>query len=42
MAYELSEGVDNLILPGTYRRKMVRVLTKRAMQAALETLKRRR
>ena len=41
MAYELSEGVDNLILPGTYRRKMVRVLTKRAIQAALETLKRR-
>jgi CO/xanthine dehydrogenase FAD-binding subunit len=42
MAYELSEGVDNLILPGIYRRKMVRVLTKRAMQAALETLKRSR
>ena len=42
MAYEMSEGVDNLALPGSYRRKMVRVLTKRAIQATLETLKRRR
>jgi 4-hydroxybenzoyl-CoA reductase subunit beta len=42
MAYEMFEGVDNLILPGTYRRKMVRILTKRAIEAALETLKRRR
>jgi carbon-monoxide dehydrogenase medium subunit len=40
-AYEMSEGVDNLALPGAYRRKMVRVLAKRATQAALETLKRR-
>ena len=39
-AYEMSEGVDNLALPGAYRRKMVRVLAKRATQAALETLKR--
>ena len=38
MAYGLSEGVDNLALPGSYRRKMVRVLTKRAIQATLETL----
>jgi 4-hydroxybenzoyl-CoA reductase subunit beta len=42
MAYGLSEGVDNLVLPGAYRRKMIRVLSKRAIQAALETLKRRR
>jgi 4-hydroxybenzoyl-CoA reductase subunit beta len=41
MAYEMSEGVDNLVLPGTYRRKMVRVLTKRAIEAVLEALKRR-
>jgi 4-hydroxybenzoyl-CoA reductase subunit beta len=42
LSYELSEGVDNLALPGAYRRKMVRVLTKRAIQAALETLRGRR
>ena len=42
MAYEMSEGVDNLPLPGTYRRKMVRVLAQRAVQAALEALKRSR
>lgn len=41
-AYGLSEGVDNLALPGAYRRKMIRVLTQRAIQAARETLKRRR
>jgi CO/xanthine dehydrogenase FAD-binding subunit len=39
MAFELAEGVDNLILPGSYRRKMVRVLAKRAIQAALEGLR---
>ncbi|MBI5583689.1 MAG: FAD binding domain-containing protein [Deltaproteobacteria bacterium] len=38
-AFDLSEGVDNLTLPGDYRRKMVRVLTQRAVQAALENLK---
>lgn len=42
MAYVLSEGVDNQALPGAYRRKMIRVLTQRANQATLETLKRRR
>ncbi len=41
-AFDLSEGVDNLTLPGNYRRKMVRVLTQRAIQAALENLKRSR
>ena len=42
VAFELSEGVDNLTLPGSYRRKLVRVLAKRAIQAALENLKRSR
>jgi len=41
-AYEESEGIDNLGMPGAYRRKMVRVLTKRAIQATLEAMKRRR
>jgi CO/xanthine dehydrogenase FAD-binding subunit len=35
-AYELAEGVDSLPMPGAYRRKMVRVLTKRAIKAALD------
>jgi 4-hydroxybenzoyl-CoA reductase subunit beta len=38
-AYSLSEGVDNLTMPGAYRRKMVRVFTKRAIQGAIEALK---
>lgn len=40
MAYELSEGVDNLALPGDYRRKMVRVLAQRALQGARTDIKR--
>ncbi|MDO9230176.1 MAG: FAD binding domain-containing protein [Syntrophales bacterium] len=40
MAYELSEGVDNLALPGDYRRKMVRVLAQRALQGARADIKR--
>jgi len=39
MAYSLTEGVDNLAMPGTYRRKMAVVLTKRAIQEALEDIK---
>jgi CO/xanthine dehydrogenase FAD-binding subunit len=35
-AYDHAEGVDNLKMPGAYRRKMVRVLTKRAIQAAID------
>ena len=40
MAYGLTEGVDNLAMPGAYRRKMAGVLTKRAIQEALEDIKR--
>lgn len=40
LAYELSEGVDNLALPGDYRRKMVRVLAQRALQKAMADIKR--
>jgi 4-hydroxybenzoyl-CoA reductase subunit beta len=40
LAYELSEGVDNLALPGDYRRKMVRVLAQRALQGARADIKR--
>lgn len=39
-AHELSEGVDNLSMPGEYRRKMVGILTKRAIQEALADIKR--
>jgi CO/xanthine dehydrogenase FAD-binding subunit len=38
-AYELSEGVDNLQMPGAYRRKMVSVLARRAIQAAMDGIK---
>ena len=38
-AYEDAEGVDNLQMPGSYRRKMVSVLTKRAIKAALDGIK---
>jgi 4-hydroxybenzoyl-CoA reductase subunit beta len=40
MAYELSEGVDNLVLPGDYRKKMVRVFAQRALQGARTDMKR--
>ena len=40
MAYELSEGVDNLALPGDYRKKMVRVFAQRALQGARTDMKR--
>ncbi|MFH2119486.1 MAG: FAD binding domain-containing protein [Pseudomonadota bacterium] len=40
MAYELSEGVDNLALPGDYRKKMVRVFAQRALQGARTDIKR--
>ncbi|OHE31241.1 MAG: hypothetical protein A3K40_02400 [Syntrophobacterales bacterium RIFOXYC2_FULL_60_23] len=39
MAYELSEGVDNLALPGDYRKKMVRVFARRALQGARTDIK---
>jgi CO/xanthine dehydrogenase FAD-binding subunit len=35
-AYDHAEGVDNLKMPGAYRRKMVTVLAKRAIQAAID------
>jgi CO/xanthine dehydrogenase FAD-binding subunit len=38
-AFSLSEGVDNLTMPGDYRRKMVRVFTKRALTGAFEAMK---
>jgi 4-hydroxybenzoyl-CoA reductase subunit beta len=38
-AYELAEGVDNLPMPGAYRRKMAGVLAKRAIQAAIDGIK---
>jgi 4-hydroxybenzoyl-CoA reductase subunit beta len=40
MAFALSEGMDNLTMPGAYRRKMVGVFTKRAIQGAFEDMKR--
>jgi CO/xanthine dehydrogenase FAD-binding subunit len=38
-AYELAEGVDNLLMPGAYRRKMVSVLARRAIKAAMDGIK---
>jgi 4-hydroxybenzoyl-CoA reductase subunit beta len=38
-AYEHAEGVDNLQMPGAYRRKMVRALAKRAIQAAMDDVR---
>jgi len=38
-AYEQTEGVNNLQLPGAYRRKMVSVLAKRAIAAAMDGIK---
>ncbi len=40
MAYDMAEGADNLTLPGAYRRKMVRVLAKRAIHEALASINR--
>ena len=39
MAQGETEGADNLQMPGTYRRKMVNVLAKRAVKAALDEIK---
>jgi 4-hydroxybenzoyl-CoA reductase subunit beta len=38
-AYELAEGVDNLLMPGAYRKKMVNVLARRAIKAAMDGIK---
>ncbi len=38
-AFELAEGADTLQMPGGYRRKMVRVLAKRAIKAAIDGIK---
>lgn len=38
-AYDRAEGVDNLRMPGAYRRKMVSVLAKRAIRAAMDGIK---
>ena len=40
-AYEHAEGVDNLKLPGAYRKKMMSVLAKRAIQAAIDDVQRK-
>jgi 4-hydroxybenzoyl-CoA reductase beta subunit len=40
-AYDHAEGVDNLQMPGAYRRKMVRVLAKRAIQAGMDDVQRK-
>jgi 4-hydroxybenzoyl-CoA reductase subunit beta len=37
--YELSEAVDNLQMPGAYRRKMAGVLARRAIRVALDRMK---
>jgi 4-hydroxybenzoyl-CoA reductase subunit beta len=42
LASELAEGVDNLPLPGDYRRKMVPVFAERALQGARADMKRER
>jgi CO/xanthine dehydrogenase FAD-binding subunit len=39
MAYEHAEGVDNLQMPGAYRKKMVSVLAKRAIKAAINEIR---
>jgi 4-hydroxybenzoyl-CoA reductase beta subunit len=38
-AYEQAEGINNLQLPGVYRRKMVSLLAKRAIAAAMDRIK---
>jgi CO/xanthine dehydrogenase FAD-binding subunit len=38
-AYDQTEGVDNLHMPGVYRRKIVSVLAKRAIKAAINGIK---
>lgn len=38
-AYDHAEGVDNLKMPGAYRKKMVSVLVKRAILAAMDGIK---
>jgi hypothetical protein len=38
-AFECAEGIDNLQLPGAYRRKMVSLLAKRAIKTALDGIK---
>jgi len=39
IAFEQTEGVNNLHMPGLYRRKMASVLAKRAVKAALDEIK---
>ena len=39
MAYEHAEGVDNLQMPGAYRRKIISVLAKRVIKAAFDRIK---
>jgi CO/xanthine dehydrogenase FAD-binding subunit len=38
-AFSASRPIDNLALPGSYRRKMVKVFTKRAIEGALLNLR---
>ena len=37
-AYKIAEGVNNQPLPGLYRRKMIKVLTKRALNESLKDI----
>jgi 4-hydroxybenzoyl-CoA reductase subunit beta len=39
LAFKEAEGVDNLSLPGSYRRKMIKVATRRALSRALNNAK---
>ncbi len=39
MAYVDAEGADNLQMPGAYRRRMVSVMAKRALKAAIDGIK---
>jgi 4-hydroxybenzoyl-CoA reductase beta subunit len=38
-AYDHAEGVDNLLMPGGYRRKMASAVAKRAIKAAMDGIK---
>jgi 4-hydroxybenzoyl-CoA reductase beta subunit len=38
-AYDHAEGVDNLLMPGAYRRKMISAVAKRTIRAALDGIK---
>jgi 4-hydroxybenzoyl-CoA reductase subunit beta len=39
LGFKASEGINNLALPGAYRREMARVFTRRALSQAISTVK---